>query len=393
MITYVNTVLVSNFVMTQAASDNYKVVLTSVDDLKVSEGTATQKAAAIDALKGKMVVIPISAHPETNRTDKIKIGVVGQGYTTTVDKDGVVTYHANVKWSNEIKIADIKNIATTTQREDIQDKVTVDFSGVNAADFKGCVAVLRINYKDMPTRYRQWTESYDYIINGDETDLAAKFAAVINKQAKRARVFAESTPAQIDDPENQGQQMANPDFGKLILTAMPYDDDMDPNGENPTATVRFNVSMYYTNPNAAGVASSNKNELPVEIKKVPGTVGAGAGKYVLEREKNALGYTGVIHRCKWYDLKPSIVADPNGKYDAITIEFENMYRAADDIFRKTKQTVEIYVPKSSSDQFSMLDSTWNAIAAFIDGTPKRIKTTGAFNFEADPATAPTVVEE
>jgi len=375
MITYVNTVLVSNFVMTQAASDNYKVVLTSTDDLKVSEGTATQKAAAIDALKGKMVVIPISAHPETNRTDKIKIGVVGQGYTTTVDKNGVVTYHANVKWSNEIKIADIKNIATTTQREDIQDKVTVDFSGVNAADFKECVAVLRINYKDMPTRYRQWTESYDYIIKGDETDLAAKFKAVINKQAKRARVIASAAS------------------NKLTLVAMPYDDDMDPNGENPTATVRFNVSMYYTNPNAAGFASSNKNELPVEIKKIPGTVGAGAGKYVLEREKNALGYTGVIHRCEWYDLKPSIVADPNGKYDAITIEFENMYRAADDIFRKTKQTVEIYVPKSSSDQFSMLDSTWSAIASFIDGTPKRIKTTGAFNFEANPATAPTVVEE
>jgi hypothetical protein len=32
----------------------------------------------------------------------------------------------------------------------------------------------------------------------------------------------------------------------------------------------------------------------------------------------------------------------NGQYDAITLEFENMYRAADDIQRKTKQTLEIY---------------------------------------------------
>jgi hypothetical protein len=29
-------------------------------------------------------------------------------------------------------------------------------------------------------------------------------------------------------------------------------------------------------------------------------------------------------------------------YDAITLDFENMYRAADDIQRKTKQRLEVY---------------------------------------------------
>lgn len=29
-------------------------------------------------------------------------------------------------------------------------------------------------------------------------------------------------------------------------------------------------------------------------------------------------------------------------YNSVTLEFENMYRTADDLFRKTKQTVEIY---------------------------------------------------
>ena len=35
----------------------------------------------------------------------------------------------------------------------------------------------------------------------------------------------------------------------------------------------------------------------------------------------------------------------NGKYDAITIQFERLYRSADDLHRLTKECVEIY-PKS-----------------------------------------------
>jgi hypothetical protein len=35
------------------------------------------------------------------------------------------------------------------------------------------------------------------------------------------------------------------------------------------------------------------------------------------------------------------------QYNALTLEFENMYRAADDIQRKTKQVLEIYSVKSA----------------------------------------------
>jgi hypothetical protein len=35
-------------------------------------------------------------------------------------------------------------------------------------------------------------------------------------------------------------------------------------------------------------------------------------------------------------------------YNVLTLEFENMYRTADDLFRKTKQTVEIYTTCATS---------------------------------------------
>ena len=46
------------------------------------------------------------------------------------------------------------------------------------------------------------------------------------------------------------------------------------------------------------------------------------------------------------DFADLIIIDPpynlSKKYNGITIEFENMYRAADDIQRHTKQNIEIY---------------------------------------------------
>ena len=38
----------------------------------------------------------------------------------------------------------------------------------------------------------------------------------------------------------------------------------------------------------------------------------------------------------------------DGHYNAINIEFENAYRAADDIVRKTKQNVEVYTTGAAS---------------------------------------------
>ena len=57
-----------------------------------------------------------------------------------------------------------------------------------------------------------------------------------------------------------------------------------------------------------------------------------------------MGYEGILNRgeCTWPIIKPAMETDLSAQYDAITLEFENMYRTADDLQRRTKQTLEIY---------------------------------------------------
>ena len=57
-----------------------------------------------------------------------------------------------------------------------------------------------------------------------------------------------------------------------------------------------------------------------------------------------MGYQGILNRGEgtYPIIKPEMNVDLNAHYDSITLEFENMYRAADDIQRKTKQTLQIF---------------------------------------------------
>lgn len=132
---------------------------------------------------------------------------------------------------------------------------------------------------------------------------------------------------------------------------MPYDDDNSNDTINVANKVRFTANIYYTDPQAAGFASKNKYfPTGVVIKKKEGTVSPNAGKRVRDREAQAMGYEGILNRgcCTWPIIKPQMVTDINNNYNSITIEFENMYRAADDIQRHTKQTVEIYTANDNA---------------------------------------------
>ncbi len=327
MITYVNSVLVSN--------KNGDSLVTS----QQMEGVDSKDA--VKALVGKYAVMNCDPAAQDGSAlsdiytidgtvDVFKIGVVTDGFITKTTPNGV-KYVPVVKWSNEIKAADIKSITKLTYQDDTEDKVIIDFSTIDDATQTliagGNISiVVRLSWKDLPTRYRQWTDSYDYITAaGDNAAaIASGFAETINRQAKRARVQASVSGS------------------SLVLEALPYDDDIADDTENPTAKVRFNANLYFMDPTAPAWASSNKYPLEATISKEVGVTYPASAKLVREHEKNAWGYMGVMHRCKWYDPKPALVADIDNKYGGITLEFENMYRAADDIFRKTKQTVEIY---------------------------------------------------
>lgn len=333
MITYVNTVLVSN--------KNNTALATKAE----LEGVASK--AAVKALVGKFAVMncdpakqdgtPNSVYTIDADTDVFKIGVVKDDFIVKM-KNGSPVYVPVVKWSNEIKAADIKSLSVLNYMDDSEDKITVDLSGLDVETLDllqagGIPVVLRLTFKDMPTRYRNWTESYDYVTKpGDgPAQIVAGLAATITKQSRRARVYA------------------SVNGNKLVLEAMPYDDDNSKDSENFASKVRFNANMWYSNPQAPGFASSNKYQIG-DITKEVGVTYPASAKLVRDRERTAQGYEGIFFRnCRLTDRFPAIVTDIDAKYSGFTLEFENMYRAADDIFRKTKQTVEVYATNNGEE--------------------------------------------
>lgn len=328
MITYVNSVLVSNKngetlataeeLKGKAKKEDLKplvgkFVFMNCDPAK-QDGTAIEDVYAMDAA-----------------ADRFKIGVVTSDSFQKVDKLGNVTFVPVVKWSNIINVADIKSVAKLDYKEDSEDEITIDFSGIAPETMDllaqgGCPVVLRLTFKDMPMRYRKWTESYSYVTKVGDTveSIIAGLIKDIIRAPKRQRVYAK-----ID-----GQ--------KLILTQMKYDDDESNRAENVYMKGRFDANMYWMNPAAPGWASNNKYDLGVVFSKKEGVTYPATAKLVRDRERATFDYQGVLHRCCWYDPQPAMVTNLDNKYDGITIEFENQYRTADDLWRRTKQTVEIY---------------------------------------------------
>lgn len=328
MITYVNSVLVSN--------KNGETIATA-EELK---GKA--KKEDLKPLVGKFVFMNCDPAKQDGTAiedvykmdaaaDRFKIGVVTSDSFQKVDKLGNVTFVPVVKWSNIINVADIKSVAKLDYKEDSEDEITIDFSDVAPETLDllaqgGCPVVLRLTFKDMPMRYRKWTESYSYVTKVGDTvqEIMAGLVKDIIRAPKRQRVYAK-----ID-----GQ--------KLVLTQMKYDDDESNRTENVYMKGRFDANMYWMNPAAPGWASNNKYDLGVVFSKKEGVTYPATAKLVRDRERATFDYQGVLHRCCWYDPQPAMVTNLDNKYDGITIEFENQYRTADDLWRRTKQTVEIY---------------------------------------------------
>ena len=335
MITYVNTVLVSN---------------KGGDTLATKEELAgKQKKGDLKELVGKFVFMNCdpAAQDGSNiediyavdeNCDRFKIGVVTSDSFQKADKMGNVTYIPVVKWSNIINAADIKSITKLDYKEDTEDTISIDFSTIPAETLDilsagGCPVVLRLTFKDMPMRYRKWTESYSYVtMPGDGIqNIMQGLVKDIVRASKRQRVYAKI------------------DGTKLVLEAMKYDDDEQAVTENVYAKVRFDANAYWMNPQAPGWAANNKYDLGVKFVKQEGVTYPASAKLVRDRERSAFDYQGVLHRCCWYDPQPNMVTNIDNHYGGITIEFENQYRTADDLWRRTKQTVEIYASNNGAE--------------------------------------------
>lgn len=358
MITYVNTVLVSN-ADGALATKSEVTGFASVDGFKAAVGKIVFMNLDDADINPSSTFDPY-AIPNTGIVNKFKIGIITDKYITK-SNNGTLLYIPVIKWSNEIKTADIKNIAVLAHpgNDSQEDVVNVNFNQnfpSSLAQRGGFPVVLRLTFKDTPTRYRKWSESYDYYVNpGDNAAaIAAGLADSINGQPRRARVAATA----------QG--------GILTLTALPYDDNETADSENVNAKVRFNANVWYSDPLAPGFASNNKYGIGTITKQV-GWEYAASAKNIRDRERTAQGYQGIMHRGCWYDPKPTMAVNMNSKYGAIVIEFENMYRAADDIFRKTKQTVEIYSSSASgvaTSPTSIASGLVNTIKNWVDYTAR-----------------------
>ena len=268
----------------------------------------------------------------------IKVGIVTKKNNRVVLPNGTTEYRPIIKWSNEIKAADIKSYSfldhTQWASKTKEDTIEIDFTNLGTSEKNlfaegGKRIITRLTFKDMPHRYRKWTESYEYVtaFGDDETNIATGIANMINKEWKRARVQATATA------------------GKVVLVALPYDDDDNVESISPANKVRFNANVYYTDPAADGWESVNKHfPTGVVIAKTPGEQYPAEAKLVRDREFWGMGYQGILNRGEgtWPIIKPDMETNLNADYDALTLEFENMYRAADDIQRKTKQNIEIY---------------------------------------------------
>lgn len=312
MITYVNTVLVGHGVAN---------VIT--DSANITAATA-KNTPSTDV--NKYVVEKID-------DEKFRVGIVTKKNTESY-VNGKLVYSPIVKWSNAIKKADIKSMTYTTFKANTEDKIVIDFTGtseniMNEISEGGKRIILRLTFKDLPTRFRKWTESYEYVSqNGDTaTKIAEGLKNQIQKNYKRARVTV------------------NAEAGVLTITAMPYDDDDTVDSISPANKVRFSANVWYTDPQASGFASKNKYSLiGATVTKTPGTYYTASPKLVRDAEAQAMGYQGILNRgeCTWPIIKPDMETELDAQYDSLTIEFENMYRTADDLHRRTKQTLQIF---------------------------------------------------
>lgn len=351
MITYVNTVFVAN--------DSTKGGLAEPTNQKLenlSVSTDAKKFVILDV--DSNLVLSTTAH--AGAANRIKIGYI-------TDKTTVVngTTIPVIKWSNIINKHDVKSFTSGTYAADSEDTIDIDFTGIDQnllTEFAkgGKRIVVRLTFKDLPTRYRKWTESYEYITKpGDDAgSIATGIAALINgdsgtngskkNAAKRARVIATATDQDADSTTNPATEASY----KVTLEAMPYDDDDAVDTLNWANKVRFNANVYWTDPAGEGWESLNKHfPTGVSITKTPGEAYPASWKLVRDREAQAMGYEGILNRGMgtWPIIRPAMNTIKDGEYNYAVLEFENMYRAADDIFRKTKQTVEAYGIKQSSN--------------------------------------------
>ena len=196
MITYVNTVFVSN-------TNNPAII----EGTKTLKGTETNVAGNV----GKFVF--------DKKDDLFRIGLVKDG-VLRVHSAKTETYANIVKSSNWIDknyiksatfmLADAYKKNTKLAEEDT---ITIDFTGCDDNDPNEFAQgnrriVVRLTFKDMPTRFRKWTESYEYVTkHGDKGERRIIIRLTFKDMPTRYRKWTESYES-VTKPGDTAEKIA-----------------------------------------------------------------------------------------------------------------------------------------------------------------------------------------
>lgn len=328
MMQYVNTVLVGG---TQGTT-------ISANDVN---SMAAGSICIVDA-DGKLIKTQV----EANAAKAIKFGLVTGRTLDYTAPNGTAATLKDVTYSNLLTKNAIRQMSKFSFVDASEDTITFTFTGFTPV--VGHRYVMRVIYKDLYEHPGQYTKSYEVIAKGTnlKTDLIDRLVKEINKDSGR-RMNVTSTATTI------------------VLTAKPKNDNEGKESINIYTQVSMEATMYYTDPSAAGFASKNKYPLiGLAIAKVAGTPGKGNPKLIRDREQAALSYRGILNRTWWPIIKPELNVDLSKKYDGFVIEFEPEHANAEDSFRKTKQSVEIYVDNTAALSNTML---YKLTDAFVNG--------------------------
>ena len=313
------------------------------------EQSATAKtmatAVAGDVLMFDTVGAVVATAAAAAAATEVKLGLVTPNVQAYIAPDGTAKEAKVIQYTNLIPKNAVSSYNAFVFEDVAEDVIAIDFGSF--VPVIGNRYVLRVIYNDLYEHPGQFTHTYEtFATTAVLADLIDSFALQINKDNRR-RVLATKTAT------------------ALTLTGLVKDDNNGKESVNLYSQVSMEAVLYYTNPSAAGFASKNKYPLAgVTVTKTAGTPGKGNAKVIRDREQAALGYRGITFRTHWPVIKPELNVDLAKSYDGAVIEFEPEHRTAEDSFRKTKQSVEIYVDNTTELADSMIGKQ---IEAFISG--------------------------
>lgn len=326
-------------------------MLQYVNTVLVGKAQSTTAKTLANAAAGDILMFDangalISTEAAAAAAGSVKFGLVTDKVQNYIDDNGASQAIKVIKYSNLIPASSIANYNKFSYAASSEDVITFTFTGVTPVI--GNRYVLRVIYRDLYEHPGQFTHTYEVIARtATLSDLIDAFAKQVNKDT-RSRCLATKTAT------------------TLILTALPKNDNEGKESINIYTQVNMEAVMYYTNPSATGFASKNKYAIAgLASAKTPGSAGKGNPKLIRDREQAALSNKGILNRTWFPVIKPELAVDLSKSYDGFVIEFEPEHRTAEDGFRKTKQSVEVYMENSAAIATTMIGKL---TAAFVTRT-------------------------